>query len=83
MNEIELESFPFNSIIDDREYEVVFLSSNVSSNLTTTISFLLLPIGIWFETIKDILDENTAVHLLNLINENIQKIDENVQKINA
>lgn len=40
-------------------------------------------LNIWFETIKDILDENTAVHLLNLINENIQKIDENVQKINV
>jgi len=39
-------------------------------------------LNIWFETIKDILDENTAVHLLNLINENTEKIDENSQKIN-
>ncbi len=39
-------------------------------------------LNIWFETIKDIIDENTAIHLLNLINENKQKTNENNQKIN-
>ena len=39
-------------------------------------------LNIWFESIKDIIDENTAVHLLNLINNNTQKIEENTEKIN-
>ena len=35
----------------------------------------------WFKTIQDIIDENTAVHLLNLINTNTQAIEDNSQVI--
>ena len=37
----------------------------------------------WFESLQDILDENTAGNLLNKINANTQAINENTQAINA
>ena len=36
----------------------------------------------WYQNIKDILDENAIIHLLNMINENTQKIKESREKIN-
>ena len=39
MNEIELESFPFNSIIDDREYEASIFRNYFGKFLTTGVYF--------------------------------------------
>lgn len=38
---------------------------------------------VWFQSVQDVLDENTAGHLLNLINSNLEKINNNAQLINT
>lgn len=70
-------------VLDDitAKKDKFFLDLNIETEEEKAEFFEKL--NIWFETIKDVIDENTAVHLLNLINSNTQKIDQNAQKINT
>lgn len=48
------------------------------NNLKTTFSN---DFNTWFQTVKDVLDEDTAGHLLNMINNNAEEIEETAQRI--
>ncbi len=69
-------------VLDDitAKKDKFFLDLNIETEEEKAEFFERL--NIWFETIKNIIDENTAVHLLNLINANTEKINDNSQKIN-
>lgn len=71
----------YRRVTEQAEANITKIENDTTADFTKMKADEEEAFNLWFEGIKDILDENTAGHLLNLINANKENIDANTDSI--